>query len=285
MTHEDQLLGRITMALQSRHATDSVRITTNNNTLTMGTDVAGVSTALRTYLFLERAMVELDGINPKVADAIRDRMDTIWHELTESDRARLDDRTEGLWSACAETGLGHDRTTVSWHENELDALTSLAIAVGLDADGSDPRDASERLSAERDVYEPAQPWLCGVCHKMHTPDLFWCDVCNETHSPYECACEPVSGNARSEASEDSTTNADESDRIDDDSAVIERLAAERDAAVADAEALRLAARAYFTTIDNAPPFGAGDLALREHDAACDKTAHTLAVLAGARGPR
>ena len=68
-------------------------------------------------------------------------------------------------------------------------------------------------------------------------------------------------------------------------AEIERLAADRDAALADAEALRLAAQAYFTTIDNAPPFGAGDLALREHDAACDKTAHTLAVLAGARGPR
>lgn len=151
MTPEEQLRERITMALQSRHATDSVRVTTNNNTLTMGTDAAGVSTALRTYLFLEWAMVELDGINPKVADAIRDRMDTIWHELTESERDRLDDRTEGLWGACAETGLGHERTTVAWHDSELDALTSLAIALGLDADGSNPRDASERLSAERDA--------------------------------------------------------------------------------------------------------------------------------------
>lgn len=153
MTHEDQLRERITMALQSRHATDSVRVTTNNNTLTMGTDAVGMSTALRTYLFLERAMVELDGINPKVADDIRDRMDTIWHSLTESERARLDDRTEGLWSARAETGLGHDRTTVAWHESELDALAALAVALGLDTDGNEPCPVFYRIRTNAALLE------------------------------------------------------------------------------------------------------------------------------------
>ena len=148
MTHEDQLRERIVAALQSRHATDSVRVTTNDNTLTMGTDAAGVSARLRTYLTLERAMVELDDINPKVADDLRDRMDAIWHALTESERDRLDDRIECSWSACAETGLGHERTTVMWHESELDALTSLAISLGLDGEGNDPRAEVERLRTE-----------------------------------------------------------------------------------------------------------------------------------------
>ena len=67
-------------------------------------------------------------------------------------------------------------------------------------------------------------------------------------------------------------------------AVIERLTAERDDARADAQALRLAARAYFTTIDNAPPFGAGEDAVGEHNNECARAAYTLAVLAGARSP-
>jgi hypothetical protein len=148
MTPEDQLRERIAAALQSRHATDSVRVTTNVNVLSVPTDATGMGTALRTYLFLERAMVELDGINPKVADDLRDRMDTIWHALTESERALLDARTEGAWSACAVVGLDHDRTTVSHRENELDALVSLAIALGLDADGGDPLDERDAALAE-----------------------------------------------------------------------------------------------------------------------------------------
>ena len=137
-----------------------------------------------------------------------------------------DDR--GSWSACSTVGFSHVATIAAQCDSELDALTSLAIALGLDADGSDPRAEVERLLMDA---KDASVRLSEVC------------------------------------------------------AELDGTIAERDAALADAEALRLAARAYFVTIDNAPPFGAGDLALREHDAACDKTAHTLAVLAGARGPR
>jgi hypothetical protein len=242
MKPEEQLRERITAALQSRHATDSVRVTTNVNVLSVPTDATGMGTALRTYLFLERAMVELDGINPKVADDLRDRMDTIWHALTESERALLDARTEGAWSACAVVGLDHDRTTVSHRESELDALVSLAIALGLDADGTDPRATIVTLTAERDAA------------------VARVDRLRADSADYEV----LLGDA------------------------IEALRAtidERDAALADAAALRLAARAYFATIDNAPPFGAGDRSLREHDAQCKKTAHTLAVLAGARVPQ
>ncbi len=72
----------------------------------------------------------------------------------------------------------------------------------------------------------------------------------------------------------------------DDVPQVERLARERDAAIADAEALRLAVREFAAlVIDNAPTFGTDDHSLREYAALCKKTAHTLAVLAGARGPR
>jgi hypothetical protein len=148
MTPEDQLRERIAAALQSRHGTNAVRITTDNDPLKTVGLPSGASTMPRTYTTLSRAMLELDGINPKVADDLRDRMDTIWHALTESERALIDARTEGAWSACAVVGLDHDRTTVSHRENELDALVSLAIALGLDADGGDPLDERDAALAE-----------------------------------------------------------------------------------------------------------------------------------------
>ena len=47
---------------------------------------------LRAYLALERAMVDLDDAGDPVGDRLRDRMDPIWLELSEEDRAALDSR-------------------------------------------------------------------------------------------------------------------------------------------------------------------------------------------------
>ena len=51
-----------------------------------------VSTRLKAYLALERAMVELDRDGDALADMLRDRMDPIWYALSPDERALLDAR-------------------------------------------------------------------------------------------------------------------------------------------------------------------------------------------------
>lgn len=87
MRPEEELRQRITAALQSRHGTDSVRVTTDND-------------------------------------------------------------SDYSWSASSVVGVGHDQTIAAHRENELDALVSLAIALGLDADGGDPFDERDAALAE-----------------------------------------------------------------------------------------------------------------------------------------
>ncbi len=47
---------------------------------------------LRAYLALERAMVDLDDVGDPVGDELRDRMDPIWHMLSDEERCALDAR-------------------------------------------------------------------------------------------------------------------------------------------------------------------------------------------------
>lgn len=260
------------------------------------------------------------------------------------------DNDGDAWSAGSVVGLGHDQTIAAHRESELDALTSLAIALGLDGEGNDPRTEAERLRAEELAADDRFEDACDArdnalddrdgliaeikCLRANAPvaanRLVATCIANSLADAEAVRLSAQAENARLTREREAALDAlyEYAPRCRNCGCVSTRVGgdyialcdsdacargvpdvrdvthsdalrsanplddhtrpsptAERDAALADAEALRLAARAYFATIDNAPPFGADDRALREHDAACDKAAHTLAVLAGARGPR
>lgn len=50
------------------------------------------SARLSAYLDLERAMLELDGVDDPFADQIRDTMDSLWHALTAEERTFINAR-------------------------------------------------------------------------------------------------------------------------------------------------------------------------------------------------
>lgn len=53
-----------------------------------------IGVRLKSYLALERAMIDLDEAGDEMADAIRDRMDPIWLGLTPQEWEALDNRLE-----------------------------------------------------------------------------------------------------------------------------------------------------------------------------------------------
>ena len=50
------------------------------------------SARLNAYLFLERAMLELDATDDELADEVRDAMDPVWYALSYEDRQLLNNR-------------------------------------------------------------------------------------------------------------------------------------------------------------------------------------------------
>lgn len=48
---------------------------------------------LNAYLALEREMLRLDEAGASLADALRDSMDPIWHQLSQAERQFLNERT------------------------------------------------------------------------------------------------------------------------------------------------------------------------------------------------
>lgn len=51
-----------------------------------------MSDALRKYVDLEKVMLQLESIDERAADAIRDVMDDVWYALSADERSQLDSR-------------------------------------------------------------------------------------------------------------------------------------------------------------------------------------------------
>jgi len=52
-----------------------------------------MTNALRKYLDLESVMLGLEALDARAADAVRDVMDEVWYQLSDTDRRSLDERT------------------------------------------------------------------------------------------------------------------------------------------------------------------------------------------------
>lgn len=52
-----------------------------------------MSPALRKYVELERIMLDLDAVDERAAEAVREVMDDVWYGLSEDERASLDERS------------------------------------------------------------------------------------------------------------------------------------------------------------------------------------------------